>query len=456
MGNEKKVSLVKTVLFTICSILVLDSLAPAPAYFGVQSITMWIILAVVFFLPYGLLSAELGSSYPDDGGITSWCTRAFGERIGVHVGWFYWINVAFWMPAVFVTFAYWLSYAFFPDASPLLIGAIAVVMCWIICFIGIRGVELSVTVTAIASIAKMAVLVIFGVLGIIYISRNGAASDFSIDSFKISSFGDLSSGVSVIVYNLLGFELIGSIGSKIKDPGKTVPKMTVLAGVVITALYVFGTFGILAALSEVDELDGFYFALEELCSVFGNGQYVVLNILVVVSCLTLVSNMISWTLGANESLQGAELDKRSRLLGHRHPKFGTSDYLYILMGLLSTLMLILNFALGSEEANAIFWDLLSFSFVIFMIPYLFMFSAAIKLRYSDKGTERVYKVPGGNAGMWICGILCLICVAVSIYYLFADDLAAENTFAFVVKIVGTILCVVTGELLYHGGRKKTA
>lgn len=454
-NEEKKVSLVKTILFTICSILVLDSLAPAPAYFGVQSITMWIILAVIFFLPYGLLNSELGSTYPDDGGIVSWTSRAFGDHLAVHVGWLYWVNVALWMPAVFVTFAYWLSYAFFPEASPIVLGIIAIAMCWVICYIGIRGIELSVTVTAIASIAKMAVLVIFGVLGIVYCITNGPASDFSWDSFKITSLSDMGSGISVIVYNLLGFELIGSIGSKIKDPGKTIPKMTVLAGIVITALYVFGTFGILAALAEVDNVDGFYLALVELCSVFGPAQTVVADILVVISCLTLVSNMISWTMGANESLQGAELDKRSKLLGHRS-KRGTSDNLYIIMGVVSTLILVLNFALGSEDTNAMFWDILSFSFVIFMLPYLGMFAAAIKLRYSDKETERVYKVPGGNVGMWICGILCLFCVAISIYYLFADDLAGGNMFAFWVKVIGTILCFVTGEMLYRGGNKQLA
>ena len=97
--ETKQVSLFKSVLFTVCSILVLDTFV-APAIIGVSSITIWIITAIIFFIPYGLISAELGSTYPDDGGITSWVTRAFGEHLGVQTGWFYWINVAFWMPAV--------------------------------------------------------------------------------------------------------------------------------------------------------------------------------------------------------------------------------------------------------------------------------------------------------------------------------------------------------------------
>ena len=76
---------------------------------------------------------------------------------------------------------------------------------------------------------------------------------------------DMSSGLAIIVYNLLGFELIGSIGDKIDNPEKTIPKMSILAGVAITVLYVIGTFGMLAALpaETIDTMDGFYYALED-------------------------------------------------------------------------------------------------------------------------------------------------------------------------------------------------
>ena len=165
-----------------------------------------------------------------------------------------------------------------------------------------------------------------------------------------------------------------------------------------------------------------------------------------------VSNIISWTLGANESLIAAELDKRNRFLGARS-RYGTAGNLYIVMGVLSTVLLILNFLLGSEEANAIFWDIFSFSLVIFMIPYLVMFAAAIQPRYSDAERKRVYKVPGGNAGMWICGILCFGCICICLYYMFADDIVAGNWFALWVKVIGTVLSAAVGEYLYRAGGK---
>lgn len=448
--EEKQVSLWKSILFTICSILVLDSFV-APAIIGVSSITIWIITAVVFFIPYGLISAELGAAYPDDGGICSWVTRAYGERAGVLVGWYYWINVGFWMPAVFVAFATWFSYAFAPTASMWVLAAIAVAMCWLVVWIGVRGVELSVTVSAVAAILKAAVMLLFGLMGVVYGIKFGLANDFILKNF-VPSFGNTTQYIAVIAYNMLGFELIGAIGSKIKDPGKTVPKMTILAGVIIAALFVFGTFGILAAIpaAEVDTVDGFYFALQELCSVFGPAAQPVFYLVIVVTLLTLVSNMITWSLGANETLMGAELDKRSKLLGHRNAKYGTPDNLYYILGVVSTLLIILNFSL-SGDANEIFWTIFSFSTLIFFLSYLFMFPAALKLRISDPDTPRPYRIPGGRFGITLCVVLTELCIAACVFFLFKD---AGSGFPLWVLIIGTLLTTLTGLMLYNSGKKK--
>ncbi len=447
--EEKKVSLSKSIMFTICSVIVLDTFV-APAIIGVSSITIWIITALIFFMPYGLISAELGSTYPDDGGIYNWVERAYGERPAVLVGWFYWVNVAFWMPAVFIAFATWISYVFFPDANPWVLAGIAIVMCWIIVAIGIRGVELGVAVTNVAAIAKVAVLLIFGFLGIAYGIKHGLANDFSLQSF-IPSFNNTTQYIAAITYNLLGFELIGSIGSQIHDPGKTIPKMTIFAGIAITALYVFGTFGVLAAIpaDQVDTADGFFFALQELCTVFGAAQRPLFIIIIIIASLTLVANMVSWSMGACEVLSAAELDKRSRVLGHRNRKYGTSDGLYVVMGIIATLLLVLNFSL-SGDANEAFWTILSFSFVIFLIPYLFMFPAAVKLRKIDPDTPRPYSVPGGMTGLVISATLCELVVAVSLVFLFKD---AGSSFALWTLIIGTIITTLIGFWLYKSGVK---
>jgi amino acid transporter len=155
-------------------------------------------------------------------------------------------------------------------------------------------------------------------------------------------------------------------------------------------------------------------------------------------------------MGANEVLAASQLDKRSKLLGHRSARFDTPDGLYYVMGILSTFLLVLNFALAGD-ANDIFWTILSFSFVIFMLPYLFMFPAAVKLRRIDTKTERPYRVPGGKGGLLLCAVICELCIALSIVFLFKD---AGSGLPLWTLIIGTIVTTFFGWLLIKAGDKK--
>lgn len=448
MENTNKVSLIKTVLFTVCSILVLDSFIP-PAIIGVSSITIWIITSVVFFIPYGLLSAEIGSTYPDDGGIVSWVRRAFGEFWAVLEGWLYWVNVAFWMPSIFATFSEWIALAIWPDMSMLLQGIIAVTMCWLIVYIGVKGKELSINVSAFMAYLKMGILLLFGIMGVIYGIKNGFANDFSLASF-VPSIDDTIIYFGVIIYNLLGFELIGSIGSEIDDAQHTVPKMTIIAGLAITFFYAFGTFGVLAAIpaAEVDEVDGFVYALRELCTVFDGASDIVFYVLITGTIITLVANMITWTLGANEAFV-AELDKRSPFLSHRNEKYGTLDNLYYVMGGIATVLVILNYSLAGD-ANEIFWALFSFGTIIFLSCYLIMFVAAIKLKFTDNATEG-YRIPGGKIGTLICAILSFAGVALALYLLIDLD---TSGYGFWMQFIGTAITILAGVYIYFAGKKR--
>jgi amino acid transporter len=435
-------------LFTVCGILVLDTFV-VPAQIGVASITIWIITAILFFIPYGLINAELGAAYPDDGGIFAWVKRAFGDLHATLVGWFYWVNVAFWMPAVFIAFSWWFQLAYAPDMSLFWGAFIAVALGWVVVAIGIRGIDLSVTVTNIAAIVKVGVLVIFGLLGIVYGIQNGLANDFSIGEF-VPSFGDALVFAPAIVYNLLGFELISSIAGNLDNPGKNIPKMTVLSGILIAGLYIFGTFGILAATpaESLDTVDGFFYTLQELTTVFGGASEVIFKILIALALFTLMANMISWTLGGVEVLDSSDLKKKSKLLAHRHKKYDTPDYSYVLMGLISTILIVFNFSLDGD-ANDVFWTILSFSFVVFLLPYLWLFPAFVKLRLTDTETKRPYLVPGGKAGMWISAALGEFFIGLSLILLFTEG----DALYYSVLVVGTLLTAAYGLYLYFRGEK---
>src|SRR5690606_17919514 len=117
-------------LFTVCAILVIDQLA-ASASIGPQAVFWWIFTMIFFFIPYGLITAELGSTYADEGGIYKWVKRAYGARWGGRTAWLWWINVALWQPSVFILFAGIYASLFMPEMSLWMKIAVAIVLTWI-------------------------------------------------------------------------------------------------------------------------------------------------------------------------------------------------------------------------------------------------------------------------------------------------------------------------------------
>ncbi|MDH3993202.1 MAG: amino acid permease, partial [Gammaproteobacteria bacterium] len=65
------------VLFTVSAILLLDTLTAA-ASVGAPSIFWWLLLGMIFFVPFALICAEMGCAYPEQGGIYAWIRDGFG------------------------------------------------------------------------------------------------------------------------------------------------------------------------------------------------------------------------------------------------------------------------------------------------------------------------------------------------------------------------------------------
>ncbi len=209
-------------LFTVCAILVIDTLAPSAAI-GPASISWWIITLVLFFIPYGLITAELGTAYPEQGGLYVWVKRAFGEKWAARATWLYWINVALWMPSVYVLFASIFSQLFAPELSLWVQIAIGLVMTWVTVVIGIITLESGKWVPNLGAFIKALLMVVIGVAAIIYVSKNGVANDLSLGNLLPSWDAGLAF-LPVIVYNFMGFELMSGAGGEMKNPGRDIPR----------------------------------------------------------------------------------------------------------------------------------------------------------------------------------------------------------------------------------------
>lgn len=440
------------ILFTVAAILVVDTLAPAAAI-GPSAVSWWIITLVLFFIPYGLITAELGSTYPEQGGIYAWVRRAFGETWAARVTWLYWVNVALWMPSVYILFAGIFSQLFVPELPLWGQIGIGILMTWITVWIGIIALDVGKWVPNVGAILKVAIIMIIGMGAFYYALNHGVANDLSFRALLPTWDAGLAF-LPVIVFNFMGFELMSSAGEEMTDPQRDVPIAVITAGVLIAFFYLLGTVGMLMAL-PLDQLGLVSGIIDTLRVLFGNsplGQGIV-TILGIGALYTFLTNMVVWTMGANRSAaEAANEGVLPEVFGRLHPVNQTPLGAYLITGLISTGVIIL-YGFLAATAEDLFWSLFAFSSIVFLMPYLVMFPAFLKLRLTDTSRPRPYQVPGGTPMAWILTVLCEIFIGQAIlFFVWVPGQPVDWNFALPV-IVGVVVTLVIGEILVAQRRR---
>src|SRR5258708_26981573 len=74
---RKEFKIFDMIFITIAAIVGIDTLGAVTGSGG-QALTWLLISAVTFLLPYALLTAELGTAFPQEGGVYEWCKLADG------------------------------------------------------------------------------------------------------------------------------------------------------------------------------------------------------------------------------------------------------------------------------------------------------------------------------------------------------------------------------------------
>ena len=74
--------------------------APSMAEYGFSLVFIYLFVAIVFLMPSALISAELATGWPEDGGVYVWVKQAFGERMGFVAVWQQWIENVIWFPSI--------------------------------------------------------------------------------------------------------------------------------------------------------------------------------------------------------------------------------------------------------------------------------------------------------------------------------------------------------------------
>jgi amino acid transporter len=440
-SDKKALRLGDMTLLTVSAILLLDTVA-ASAAIGVSALFWWVFLGITFFIPYGLMNAEMGTTYPEEGGIYAWVRDAFGRRWSSRLTWAYWVNNLLWVPSVFILFAGIFNQLFGLDLG---LGAqmtIGIALLWGAVTVNILSLNIGKWVPNIGAAIKILAFVFLIGGAFHYVSGAETANVISF-SAAMPSMTDGLTYLSTIIYGMLGFELMCATPGAIHKPDKNIPRAILLSGLIIISLYFFGTFAVLAAI-PVDDINLVEGLVDTLYLFYGGSAFgdafafaIGLGVL-----FTFFSNSVTWAIGCNKSASEAAAEgELPRVLAIEHKKYGTPLGAAISMGVFGSFVILLYGALAASNED-LFWNLFACSAVMFLLPYVGMVLAFARMRVVDPDRTRPYKVPVNMPMSIALAFYCAVCVGFSILFLMytpADGLNLEVT-------VGVIIVLVLGEI----------
>lgn len=465
-----KFRLFSAVLATVCIILVGDAVAPT-ASIGNSQYFWWIIMLLGFFVPYGLISAELGTQYPSEGGMYTWVKKAFGPKWAGRVAWYYWVNYPLWVASLASLVTTILAQIVVqvsgnPDfAMPWGISlAIQTFYILLVSVLGVLRISQSDWVSNIGAFGKFIFMAGLGALGIYVLISTGESAnpiDSITDLLPLMEDGHFSLAglgfVSLIIFNMLGFEVVSTFADDMNNPKKEIPKAIILGGILIAIFYLLPSFGIGVAI-PVDEISpdaGLLDSYIQLMDIAGFSAGLMNAIVVIVGGLfiyTLVANISSWNFGVNSVIAYSAEDGTFPKSWAKRTKDGVPYVPSIWTGLVGFVIAVGGIIVQQfiPDLESLFWTFFSLSLVTLLLSYLPMFMAFLKLHAQGKKSEKGFWIEGGNFKIKLFGIVPFVLILIALFFTLFPGFDLETFAENCPLVVGACLAVIIGEFMVLG------
>ena len=461
-GNvkKKKFRLVDAILGTVCLTLVCESVMPTAAIGNTQYF-WWLFLLLCFCLPYGMITAELGTTYPSEGGMYDWVKRAFGPKWAGRVAWNYWVNFPLWIASLAVAVTDIIAGMFNVELNILALLLLQLAYVWIVTILSTHRIGENKTVVNLGTIFKVVLLLGIGCLGIYAVIKTGTSAN-PITSFK-DLIPDLSLNldtglpfISIILFNFMGFEVVGTWTQDMENPKKEIPKALIIGGLLMAIFYILPATGFNIALSPdvVAEMDpeNVVEVLTNLFKAVGIGSSIIGGLVIVAGFMfiyTFIANIASWSFGVNEVAKYAAEDGSMPKVFAKTNKEGVPTTAAIINGIVASIIVIAGAVANtlSESIGAGFSLFFCLSWITLLVGYIPMFLAFLKLRKEDKDIERPYKMPGGQVMIKLAAIVPFVLLILGVVFTIFGDFSVEYIQDNIPLIAGVVLSFVMEEIL---------
>ncbi|MFB7451533.1 APC family permease [Streptomyces sp. NPDC057027] len=373
------------------------SLRPAPtmAIYGLAAIFLYLLPAIVFLLPTALVGAELASGW--SGGIYRWVSEALGKPLGFLAVWCQFAMTIAYYPSLLAYVASTFAYVIDPSLAEngLYVAIVIVTVYWSGVWISSRGTK------AIAGLSSFGLIVgtlvpgvLLVVLGLVFLGQGNPSAQPMSAGHWLPPWTGLASLV-LIVNNFLsyaGMEMNGVHVSSLREPKREYPRSMFLATGLVLLIFILPALAI-AWVMPSDQLSltaGLMQAFEAFFEHFSIGWMTrVVGVMLVCAAL---GGMLTWLSGPAKGL--VLLSRQEGYLPPAFQKFnkaGSPTSIMVAQGVVTTLIGVL-YAF-SDSVSSSYWMFSVITVQIYLIAYLLMFVAVVRLRRTRPEVERGFRVP---------------------------------------------------------------
>jgi amino acid transporter len=453
-----KLSLITFTLITGAALLQTRDY-PTMAVTGWNTIIFNFLAVIMFLIPCALVAAELATGWPGEGGVYKWVKEAFGEHWGFTASWLQWFQMTIAFVTILAFIAGVLAYIFDPALADnkLFIFLIIIVVWWSVTFVDFRGLKTSSLISSIFLIfgvfLPMTILIVGGAM---YVA-SGAPINLTVRptwNDLIPNLTDFRSLVLLVTFTFTytGIEITSAHAEDMKNVHRDYPLGVFIIGIIAALSSIIGSLivGLILPVQNLVLTAGLMQTYETIFSWFGLGWMVpVIAILIAIGS---IGKITTWVLGPVRGLGKAAREGLLPPILQKHNKAGVPVSMLILQAVVVSIWGVV-FVLLPGGVNSAFWMLLALTTTVYIVMYILMYLAAIKLRYSQSNVKREFKVPGGKGGMWgISGWGIVSMIIVFILALLPPEQANVESISLVafeaLMIAGTIGVIMVPQVIY--------
>jgi glutamate:GABA antiporter len=452
------------VLMNLVAVLGLRHLATS-AKAGPVTLVLWLLAAIFFFVPQGLVVVELSSRFPSVGGIYDWTKRGLGEGHGFLCGWCYWINNVLYYPNLLISAAVIATYVIGKGDSGLgentkYVVITTLVMLWVATVVNILGVGAGKWLQNLGGIGTYipgALIVLVGVYGWL---THSSANSITVESLapKSTDYDSLNLWAS-IAFAYAGLELSATMGGEVRDARRTLPRSIFISAPLIAVIYILGTGSVLWTVPQenINVVSGFLQTIEIGMRQIGANLWWVAPICAALYTIGNLGGVGAWLIGPARVALGIGLDRYfPPAFGKIHPRWKTPYVAILIQAALATLFLLI-MQIGKEtKVGQVYLILLSAQLIIYYVTYIYLFIVFLIHRHREGVGPGVMAAPGGTVGAYVIGISGLLVTIFAMVLAMIPPPGTGDWLEFEAKAVGgAAFLILLGVVIYWRARSKS-